>query len=259
MLKQPWALTKMVRPPMQQPHTTERRAGRRETVARVARQLESAIEEAGLRNEPRLPPERELALTLGVSRSTLREAIQRLIATGAIDARHSRGLFIRRAPPASDMLEPSMFGETAASRRDTLEFRLVVECAAARLAATRAADSDLRELQTLLQRMTDAVHARDVEAEALADAHFHLALVRASHNRMLATLCLNAGSTLRSHIARNTLLASASEDESHRLATARLAQHRAIYDAISAHRPHRAAEAMQTHIEEVGRQFDDCE
>ena len=248
----------MVGPPLQPSHAIERTAGRRETLARVTRQLESTIEEAGLRNEPRLPPERELALTLGVSRSTVREALQRLIARGVIDARHGRGLFIRRGSPASDLLDLSMFAESADERRDTFEFRLVVECAAVRLAAGRAMDRDLTELKTLLQRMHDAVHAGNVEAEALADTRFHLALLRASHNRMLVALCLNAASPLRDHIARNTLQVSGRRGELHLLASARLAQHRAIYDAVSAHRPDAAVEAMKAHLEFTGRQFEGC-
>lgn len=241
---------------MQTAHTTERIASRRETLARVTRQLESAIEEAGSRNQPRLPPERELAHTLGVSRSTVREAIQRLIAKGLIDSRHGRGLFLRDTSVAHALPDLSIFAENAAARSDTLEFRLVVECAAARLAAGRASDSELAQMQAILQRMSDAVSAEDIEAEAFADMQFHLALVKASHNRMLGTLYGNAASALRNHIAQNTLQASALDTTSHRFATARLAQHRAIYDAVRAHRPNAASEAMRSHIEFVGLQFE---
>jgi len=256
MLKQSSPTTKLVGPPMQPAPLLEHTAGRRETLARVTRQLESAIEAAGLRNEPRLPPERELAHTLGVSRSTVREAVQRLIARGLLEAHHGRGLFIRRVLATPGVPDLPIFIGNANERGDMLEFRLAVECAAARLAAVRASDSELEQMQRIVDRMNDAVQTRNVKAEALADAQFHLALARASHNRMLGTLYVNEASALSGHVVANTLQASAIDSASHRLASARLAQHRAICDAVCAHRPRAAADAMRAHIEFIGRQFD---
>ena len=246
----------MVGPLMHHTPAVEHAAGRRETLARVTRQLETTIGEAGLRNPPRLPSERELATTFGVSRSTVREAIQRLIAKGLLEARQGRGLFVRGASPPAALEELALFAENPAARSDTLEFRLVVECAAARLAAERASDCELQEMDALLQRMSDAVRAGDVKAEALADTQFHAALVRASHNRMLGWFYTDAASMLNGHIVKNTLEASGIDTALHRLASARLAQHRAICDAVRARRPDAASEAMRAHIEFVGRQFE---
>lgn len=241
---------------MHHAHTTEHATGRRGTLARVTRQLEDAIDEANLRNELRLPPERELAHSLGVSRATVREAIQRLIATGRIDVRPGSGLFIRNESLALERSGLALFAESAATRSDTLECRTVVECAAAQFAAMRISESELEDLRAILERMSDAVCEVDLEAEALADTQFHLALVKASHNRMLCTLYQSVAPALRSHITKNTLHASAFDTTPRRLASARLAHHRAIYDAVFRHRPHEAYEAMKVHIEFVGQQFD---
>jgi GntR family transcriptional repressor for pyruvate dehydrogenase complex len=229
----------------------------REALARVVRELEGRILDANWRKETRLPFERELAAEFATSRATVREAIQRLIARGFLETRRGSGLFVSAQQPAR-LSAPwlQLIAENPPVREDTLEFRLVFECAAARFAAQRATPEQLTDMASILQRMHYAVHARDIEAEARADAEFHTVLATASHNLMLSHFYASVITLLREHITNNTYEASHIQVDANELALARLAQHKAIFRAIRAHRPDAAFRAMHAHIAFVGKQFD---
>jgi GntR family transcriptional repressor for pyruvate dehydrogenase complex len=92
-------------------------------------------------------------------------------------------------------------------------------------------------MASILQRMHYAVHARDIEAEARADAEFHTVLATASHNLMLSHFYASEITLLREHITNNTYEASHIQVDANELALARLAQHKAIFRAIRAHSP----------------------
>jgi GntR family transcriptional regulator, transcriptional repressor for pyruvate dehydrogenase complex len=229
----------------------------REALARVVRELEGRVLEANWRKETRLPSERELAAAFATSRATVREAIQRLVARGLLETRRGSGLFVSAQQPAR-LSAPwlQLIAENPPVREDTLEFRLVFECAAARFAAQRATPDELTDMQSILERMHRAVHAHDVEAEALADAEFHAMLATASHNLMLGHFYGSVITMLREHITNNTYEASHIQLDANQLALTRLAQHEAIYGAIRTRRPDAAFKAMQTHIDFVGKQFE---
>jgi GntR family transcriptional repressor for pyruvate dehydrogenase complex len=229
----------------------------REALARVVRELEERILEANWRKETRLPSERELATAFATSRATVREAIQRLVARGLLETRRGSGLFVSAQQP-SRLSAPwlQLIAENPPVREDTLEFRLVFECAAARFAAQRATADELTDMESILERMHRAVHAQDVEAEALADTEFHAMLATASHNLMLGHFYGSVITMLREHITNNTYEASHIQVDANHLALTRLAQHEAIYRAIRTRRPDAAFRAMHTHIDFVGKQFE---
>ncbi len=140
-------------------------------------------------------------------------------------------------------------------RADTLEFRLVFECAASRFAAERATQAELADMDTILLKMVQAVRGEDVQAEALADAEFHTALAGASHNLTMGHFHASVIAELREHITSNTFDAAHIDADAKRLSLMRLDQHRAIYEAIRAHAPQAAIDAMYAHIDFVGKQF----
>lgn len=228
----------------------------RAMVGQIVRELETRILEASGAKEQRLPPERQLAPELGISRATLREAIQRLVARGLLETRRGSGVFIR-AQPASRGAAPwlQLISEQLPLREDTLEFRLIFECAAAQFAAQRAGAREIQAMGRIVERMERAVCAHDVDAEARADAEFHSVVATASHNLMLGHFYGSVMGQLRDHIADNTFAASRIRHNAHELALARLAQHRAIFEAI-VHRDAPASfSAMHAHIAFVGKQF----
>jgi GntR family transcriptional repressor for pyruvate dehydrogenase complex len=228
----------------------------RKTLARIIADLEGKILDASWRKETRLPSERELAASLAASRTTVREAIQRLVARGVLETRRGSGLHVSSHPRAG-LSAPwlQLISESPPMRADTLEFRLVFECAASRFAAERATQAELANLDAILDRMEQAVYNGDVEAEALADAEFHTALAGASHNLMMDHFHASVIAELREHITSNTFDASHIDADAKRLAWMRLEQHRAIYKAVRARTPDAAFNAMYAHIDFVGKQF----
>jgi len=104
----------------------------------VASELEKRILEGALKPGDRLPSERELALSLGVSRPSLREAMQKLVSKGLLSTRHGGGTYVTDrleahfTDPWQDMLKGNPM-----LHRDMLEFRQMLESQAASLAADR--------------------------------------------------------------------------------------------------------------------------
>ena len=153
----------------------------------VARQLEQRILEGALKAGDRLPAERELALELGVSRPSLREAIQKLASKGLLYSRQGGGTFV--ADQLKDTLAnpwAQMLASHPALNDDLLEFRAVLEAQCAEWAALRATPDDLLRLTQSLQTATAAITTLQAEAVAEADAAFHAALAEAAHNAFAA-------------------------------------------------------------------------
>ncbi|PXW24735.1 FadR/GntR family transcriptional regulator [Paraburkholderia caballeronis] len=228
----------------------------RSVLTRTLRQLEEGILRGEWTVDTRLPAERALATTLAVSRSTVREAIQRLVSKGLLETRPGSGVYVARRRPtgiAAPWLQ--LISESPPLRDETLEFRMVFECAAARFAAHRATHDEHRALERILCRMRDAVSDADVDAEARADAEFHATLTAASHNQMLDQFYGSVIAVLRDHIARNTYDATLNNANAPAQSLSRLRQHESIYDAIRDGNADAAQQAMLAHIEYVGRQF----
>ncbi len=225
-------------------------------VTRVLKQLESHLLAGDWGREGRLPSERAIAESLAVSRSTVREAIQRLVARGLLESRQGSGIFVTGRQP-SQLKAPwlQLIADVAPSRDDMLEFRLMFEGSVARFAAERAAPDEVRQLGRIVENMARAVDEQDVETEALMDVEFHLALANASHNAMLSHFYANVIAMLREHIANNTYDANKDRAQARKQSLARLEQHRGIYAAVRDGAPDLAFEAMRTHISFVGSQF----
>jgi DNA-binding FadR family transcriptional regulator len=138
--------------------------------------LGTAIKLGLLAPGDRLPPERELATLLAISRSTLRMALQALVEGGYLVAIRGRsgGTFVADGPPPA---APGPPPELAATWRQIVDRRLAVEVGAAVLAAERARPEHLVAMRQLIDQM---VGARDFDEYRRADIHFHLGLAEAS-------------------------------------------------------------------------------
>ena len=116
----------------------------------------------------RLPPERDLALHLGISRPVLREALRALAMIGVVEIRHGAGTILRRpgvATALGDFFAFAMLQDVPVAE-DVMEARMAVECQAGRLACARAMVTDFEALRTALER----IHAPVGEVEAGARA-----------------------------------------------------------------------------------------
>jgi GntR family transcriptional regulator, transcriptional repressor for pyruvate dehydrogenase complex len=222
----------------------------------VIKQIESRLLDPDLRPGARLPSERAMAESFSASRSTVREAVARLVARGTLETRRGAGVFVSAAPQAMpDSLWLQRSGEGAPQRSETLEFRAIFECCVARFAAERGSADERKRLGTVLSDLTRAVSAGDVEAEARGDANFHLTLAAMAHNFMLTRFYTTVIDQLRDHITRNTYAAMLDLPHAKERSIARLAQHESIYRAICERTPESAAQAMAQHLAFVGEQF----
>ncbi len=136
----------------------------------------------------RLPTERDFAQQLGVSRTSIREALKLLHAAGTIEIRHGVGAFVRESPAVPhDPLGLSLCPPDPAVRFSAwLEACLAVEPPAAELAAQRAEESELAAMEDLAVQMERCLEPAEQIEEHIRQ--FHTALVAAAHNPILARL-----------------------------------------------------------------------
>jgi GntR family transcriptional regulator, transcriptional repressor for pyruvate dehydrogenase complex len=150
----------------------------------------------------RLPPERELAAQLDISRPILREALRALSMIGVVDIRHGAGTVVRR-PDASALGHFFTFAmaHEVPVAEEVMEGRIAVECQAGRLACARATTTDIDSLRTALEEIEKTVN--DPQTGAAADHAFHLALVAAAHAPVLSAMYAALAELLfRTHVYR---------------------------------------------------------
>jgi GntR family transcriptional repressor for pyruvate dehydrogenase complex len=150
----------------------------------IEEKLRELIESGVLPAGERLPNEPELARRMGVARSSVRTALQRLEVLRVVEVRRGRGWFVRRKP--MDHL-PGEFVEWISERRfrisEGLEVRMALEGMAASLAAARATEGEIDDIAKLSKDHLAAFG--DVDELLRTDEAFHEAIFRASHNDLL--------------------------------------------------------------------------
>jgi DNA-binding FadR family transcriptional regulator len=162
--------------PVQPPTTFE------ETVERLGTAIKLGLLPPGTR----LPPERDLADELGISRSTLRQALTTLVQSGLLIAHRGRsgGTFVVESPPLTLDSEPP----DEEWIRSVLDFRVAIETGAATLAAERAGDDHLDAMGELVELMAGASEP-PFDPYRRADIRFHIALAEAAQSpRILAAM-----------------------------------------------------------------------
>ena len=220
----------------------------------IAGELETRILEGSLKPGDRLASERDLAVELGVSRPSLREAIQKLVSKGLLTTRHGGGTTVtdRLEAPFVDPWQQMLDGHPTL-QADLLEFRHMLEAQAAYLAAERATDADIERLDAAVAAL-DAVYAsNDLSACIDTDVAFHQAIAEAAHNVLIGHLTASLLRVIHGHISRNLEHLHARPQRWDQLQT----QHHAIWRAIREHRPEDAARATQEHIEFVRQSMAD--
>ena len=134
-----------------------------------------------------LPPQRELAHTLGVSRATLREAVSILATAGMLSIEQGRGTYVLSSETARGL--PAQWRFAARYSPDEVyQFRYIAESHAAQLAAMSRADADISEINLNLDRMRESIRSGDLERYSQADFDFHALIMDLSGNRLLADM-----------------------------------------------------------------------
>lgn len=211
----------------------------RSVSAEVAAHLEGLIISGELRAGDRLPPERELAANMNISRSSLRQAMFELESKKLIERRQGRGSTVADTPYTAAELAGSL-AETEIELGHASELRDLVEPRIAQLAALRAVESNLLSLENVLGRCHDGNSA---DESLRLDIEFHALLAHAAQNPLLVTLC-----TMTTEWTRRTRTLSHRTKRGRRVS---LDGHRQIYEAVARHDGASAAVAMEQHLREV--------
>ncbi|HEY3920227.1 MAG TPA: FCD domain-containing protein [Stellaceae bacterium] len=207
------------------------------------------LEEKRFRPQDRLPAERELAGTLGLTRTQLRTGMKQLEAEGLIWRHVGRGTFFGTRPTAAaTRADAPLPAAGSANPRELMEARLALEPQLARLAATHATTDDLNRLERCLER---AVSAPDARLFMTFDADLHLAVAEASHNRLLIDL-FKSMNTVRHRVLWGSLDGDFLGADLRREYDG---QHRAVVDAIRRREASIAENLMRFHLETVERQL----
>src|SRR6185369_3611858 len=205
----------------------------------VAQQILEWVRENDLHVGDRLPPERELATRLGVSRATVSQALVAMEVVGVVAVRHGDGAMLVESSGTSKVVDA--LRRHAQQLPDIIEAREALESKLAALAAVRRTDADLARIDAALEVMAKDIAAggRGVEGDEL----FHAAVTTAGHSALLQRLMGEI-----SELVKETRIESLSQPERPRES---LEGHRRIAAAIRERDAAAATEAMRDHVERV--------
>lgn len=219
------------------------RAGRGAKDSSALARLRTLIEEGGYSQGAKLPPERALASQLRVGRPAIREAIKALNILDVLESRRGDGTYVKSlAGLGTDWPANPEVTTTEFSVLELLEVRKTLEPQAARLAASRASETELREIERLRSALEEpSISWKDV---VVLDYRLHEAIVAASKNSILLALHRSLAQLLlasREISARSAPNWMRMRDD-----------HNAIVQAILRGEADSAGEAMLEHMHHVG-------
>lgn len=220
----------------------------------VVEQIQVMVMNGELKTGDKLPTERDLAEQLGVSRTSIREALRSLEMVGLVESRQGEGNFIG-GNMRSNFFEPLsvMFMLNQGNPRDILELRMIIEVEAASLAAKRikagGCEEDVKELNDLMQKLREATSE---EESSTADLNLHYKISEITGNYLIMML-LNTISFLMENFvetARGMILVDYTSREK------LLAEHQNLVDAISEGDTRKAAKAMRDHLNTINKSME---
>jgi len=217
--------------------TIERRSVPEEIIHRIRELVDSGV----LAKGSKLPGERDLAKQLGVSRPSLREALRALSLLGILENRPGYGTYLTNTTEHWPS-EPFqiLFSIKKGAILEIFEVRKALEGAVASMAAVRRSEEDIQVMDRALAGMRD--HLNDPEEYDRAELEFHMAVIEAAGNTVIADLMLNLYNLLR--IRRSGLLQRQSPGDRRKDFHA----HELIHERIQAGDPDGASRAILDHL-----------
>lgn len=212
---------------------------------RIVTQIRQLLVDGKLKIGERLPPERELARVFNVSRTSVREAIKTLSGLDYVVIKKGSGVFVKEA--LLDSYIDSVAGTLIISRDEVsmiFEIRKVLETQAAAWASLRATETELEELAGLIKEVS-SIDPKKISAGVAReyDKKFHSAIIRMSHNDVLARIISGMFDILdRIRLKTAELPGRAAQS---------INDHSAIVRAITLRDPEKASQAMYDHLESV--------
>ncbi|HEX8960786.1 MAG TPA: FadR/GntR family transcriptional regulator [Geobacteraceae bacterium] len=211
--------------------------------SQIAEQIRSSILAGEFNPGDKLPPERELAEMFGVSRPSVREALNILAAAGLVESYQGGGTVVKSlvetttGPPLSELIKAER--ERAL---DVIEVRKCMEGWTAYYAAQRALPEDVRKLEAIVAEMERNLDGFKPSQDL--DAHFHIVIAQATHNIVWLHLMQSIFDAMK-EFQQSVWRAVYLTDEDHRNL---FGHHREVFEAIRGKDPERARDVMLKHL-----------
>ncbi|QZY53744.1 FadR/GntR family transcriptional regulator [Crassaminicella profunda] len=211
----------------------------------VIEQIQNMVMEGTLKKGDKLPSERDLVAQLGVSRTSIREALRSLEVIGLIESRQGEGNFISGNIDSS-FFEPLsvMFMLNKGNPESILELRMIIEVEAAAIAAKKIKEEDIEEMKNLMDELRKAQN--EIES-AKVDKKLHYKIAQITGNYLIVTL-LNAISSLMESFIKDARGMILREEEKREVL---MEQHQKICDALIEKDSKKAILAMKEHLETI--------
>ncbi|WP_432666111.1 FadR/GntR family transcriptional regulator [Wukongibacter baidiensis] len=211
----------------------------------VIDQIQEMILDGKLKKGDKLPSERDLSNQLGISRTSIREALRALEIIGLIESRQGEGNFIKGRMESS-IFEPLsvMFILSGGRPQDILEVRRIIEVEGAILAAKEINDDQKEELIEIMNQLRNA---KDEKESSEFDRKLHFMIAKCTGNHLIMNL-FNVISTLMKDFIKDARWEILKANKSQEFL---VNQHQLICDAIIENDPDKAGLAMKAHIEYI--------
>jgi len=209
----------------------------------VIEQIMDLIKNNELKPGDKLPPERELAEKLSISRNSLREAFRVLESRGLIKSKPGGGRFIREIREnGHNNTENIILSLEKSSILELLEAREIFEVKIAEIAAQRATLEDIEIIEEALNKMNQNEELKD-DKKTESDTEFHLAIAGASHNFVFVNIMKLHLDLLKETREKTWQIPGRREKQ--------YQEHRAIFQAIKEHNSKKAEEAILKHLRNI--------
>lgn len=209
----------------------------------VIEQIMELIKNNELKPGDKLPPERELAEKLSISRGSLREAFRVLESRGFIKSKPGGGRYIREIRKnGHNDTENIILSLEKSSILELLEAREIFEVKIVELAAQRATVEDIKSIEEALNKMNEEDGLKD-DKKTESDTEFHLAIASASHNFVFVNIIKLHLDLLRDTREKTQRIPGRREERWH--------EHQAILQAIKEHDTKKSGEAMLKHLRNI--------
>ena len=209
----------------------------------VIEQIMDLIKNNELKPGDKLPPEREMAEKLSISRNSLREAFRVLESRGLIKSKPGGGRFIREIREnGHNNTENIILSLEKSSILELLEAREIFEVKIAEIVAQRTTLEDIKSIEEALNKMNEEDGLKD-DKKTESDTEFHLAIASASHNFVFVNIIKLHLDLLRNTREKTQQIPGRREE--------RWREHQAILQAIKEHDTKKAGEAMLKHLRKV--------
>jgi GntR family transcriptional repressor for pyruvate dehydrogenase complex len=213
----------------------------------VIEEIKRMVQSGELKEGNKLPNQNAFAAQLGVSRTSLREALSTLTRIGVIEQRPGYGTVLRSRIPVlfTDHLTPPLISDKQATI-ELIEARRFIEIGAAGLSVKNASPEQIKEMGLLIKEMARSLKEGRIDDYIEQDVAFHFSIAKASHNRFLVNLFVTIRGFMEQYMRESFHLLPYMLERS-------LKFHQNIYQAVKGGSHSKAVSQMEKHILDVQR------